>query len=163
MGNWENVGESVEWYTPKYVFDALECQFDMDAAAPEDLSKICVPAKVFITASSLDKDWTGFVWLNPPFGARNSKGEWLDKMYSHGNGIVLVPDRSSCDWWQNAATKCDALLNVKRKIKFIKPDGSSGNSPSTGTTLFAYGSKAMAAILKAEGNGLGIVLKRHYL
>lgn len=158
MGNWEKEGETSEWYTPQYIFDALECEFDLDAAAPYDLSKIKVPAKKFINSDSLTTEWNGFVWLNPPFGKRNSKHEWLDKMHLHGNGIVLVPDRSSADWWQQAALKCDAMLMVNGKIKFVKPDGTTGDSPSTGTTLFGYGPKACEALLNAQKNKLGVVL-----
>lgn len=160
MGNWESQAESNEWYTPAYIFEALECEFDLDAAAPVDLSKVCVPAKSWIHADSLSLNWEGFTWLNPPWGERNSKAKWLEKMYDHGNGIVLVPDRSSTDWWQDAAKKSNAMLMVNGKIKFMKPDGTTGDSPSTGTTLFAYGEKAVNALRQAEKNGLGIVLSK---
>ncbi len=135
----EALGKSDEWYTPKYIFDALECIFDLDAAAPVDRQFCHVPALKFITANSLQKQWSGFVWLNPPFEGRNDKGKWLDKMYAHGNGIVLTPDRSSTDWWQNAAVQCDAFLMVKQKVKFIQANGIVASQPSNGTTLFAYG------------------------
>lgn len=156
MSNWENSGESDEWYTPKYIFDALQCQFDIDVAAPKDITKIHVPAKEFITENSISRIWDGFVWMNPPFGGRNSKGVWLDKMSIHGNGIALTPDRSSAPWWQKAAKECDALLMIEGKIKFIKPDGTTGDSPSTGTTLFAYGKKAVEAIILAQKANLGV-------
>lgn len=160
MAQHESAGKSDEWYTPKYIFDALGCEFDLDAAAPEDTSGLHVPAKHFISSGSLEKEWFGFVWLNPPFGARNSKSAWLDKMYTCGNGIVLVPDRSSAPWWQKAAKKCDSLLMVSKKIKFQRPDGSYGKSPSTGTTFFAYGPKGVEALFRAEKKGLGIALNR---
>lgn len=157
MGHWENDGESNEWYTPKYIFDALGVIFDLDAAAPVDVSRIVVPAVHFISKDSLLVEWSGFTWLNPPFGKRNSKTPWLDKMYDHGNGIVLMPDRSSADWWQMAAKKADCHLQVSGKIAFMKPDGTFGDSPSTGTTLFGYGPQAVAALLNAQKNGLGSV------
>lgn len=31
----EAAGKSDEWYTPKYIFDALNTWFDLDVAAPE--------------------------------------------------------------------------------------------------------------------------------
>ena len=34
MGHWEGVGKSDEWYTPKYIFDALGVIFDLDVARP---------------------------------------------------------------------------------------------------------------------------------
>lgn len=158
MSAWEDIGKSDEWYTPKYVFDALGCEFDLDAAAPVDRTHCHVPAKRFITENSLYCEWNGFVWLNPPFGGRNKKDPWLDKMYTHGNGLVLTPDRTSAPWWQRAVKKCDILLFVGYKIKFGRPDGTTGNQPGTGTTLFAYGPQGIAALLRAENKKLGAVL-----
>jgi hypothetical protein len=157
MGHWENNGESNEWYTPQYVFRALGCRFDLDVACPKDLSRICTPADNFITEDSLSKEWYGFVWMNPPFGGRNSKSVWLDKIFKHGNGIALVPDRTSAPWWQKAAGEACAHMQIAGKIKFIKPDGTTGDSPGNGTTLFAYGDRAVEALREAEKRGLGKV------
>ena len=159
MGNWENNGKSDEYYTPLYLFTALGCRFDLDVAAPKDLSKIFVPADKFITENSLQEEWHGFVWMNPPFGGRNSKSVWLDKICRHGNGIALTPDRSSAPWWQKAAREACAHLQVAKKIKFYTPDGTTADSPSTGTTLFAYGDRAVRALLTAQKNNLGSVFR----
>lgn len=96
--------------------------------------------------------------MNPPFGGRNGISVWLEKMYSHGNGIALTPDRTSTLWWQRAALKSDAVLFVHGKIKFIDNNGNIGKSPSTGTTLFAFGEKGLNALMTAQNNGLGICL-----
>lgn len=155
MSSWESNGKSDEWYTPPYVFDALGAKFDLDVAHP--IIPTAVPAERVITEGSLQKEWSGFVWMNPPFGKRMGLVPWLDRFFKHGNGIALTPDRTSAPWWQDAARKADAVLFVDGKIKFIKPDGTSGNSPGTGTTLFASGKKAVSALLRAERHGLGIV------
>lgn len=160
MAHWENKGNTDEWYTPKYIFDALQVEFHVDVASPEDRTFCHVPAKVFITKNSLYSNWGGFAWMNPPFGGRNALIPWLNKMYQHGNGIALTPDRTSAPWWQDAAKKADAILLVGKKVKFIKPDGSTGNSPGTGTTLFGYGERAVLSLIKAEENGLGILFNR---
>lgn len=160
MGIHESAGKSDEWYTPKYIFDALGCEFNMDVASPRDISKVHTPASVFIHNDSLNREWDGFVWMNPPFGGRNGIVPWLEKLYQHGNGIALTPDRTSCPWWQQYAKKADAHLQVANKIKFLRPDGSTGNQPSTGTTLFAYGQIAVRALLTAEFNGLGLTFFR---
>lgn len=74
MGHWESKSKSSEHYTPKYIFDALNCEFDIDVAAPKNRSRCFVPAKKYITSGSLKKDWgVAFVWMNPPFGGRNQK------------------------------------------------------------------------------------------
>lgn len=160
MAQHESIGKSDEWYTPKYVFDALGCEFDLDVAAPEDRTKICVPAKYFCHANSLESKWFGFVWMNPPFGGRNGLIPWLDKIHKHGNGIALTPDRTSAPWWQDTARKADAHLQVDGKIKFISGDDSNNAQPSNGTTLFAFGDCAVEALFRAQSKGLGVVFQR---
>jgi hypothetical protein len=157
MSAWEpSIGASDEWYTPAYIFDALEVQFDMDVAAPIQGGPH-VPANSWIHQFSLTEQWEGFVWMNPPFGGRNGLVPWLDKFFEHGNGIALTPDRTSAPWWQSAASRADAVLLIGGKVKFIRPDGSHGASPSNGTTLFAAGDKAVEALYRARS--LGIFVK----
>lgn len=154
MGYWDQPGASDEWYTPKYIFDALDCSFDMDAAGPgPDVTK--VPAWSFCPKDSLRMPWNGYVWLNAPFGGRNGLTPWLDKFFAHGNGVALTPDRTSAPWWQDAARKAGAVLFIAGKVKFERPDGSVGKSPSNGTTLFAAGSRGVQALINAESAGLG--------
>jgi hypothetical protein len=43
------------------------------------------------------------------------------------------------------------------KIRFLRPDGSEGVSPSNGTALFAKGDRACAALSRAARAGLGII------
>lgn len=161
MSYWETIGKTNEYYTPKYIFDALDCSFDMDVAAPKDRTHVCVPAKKFITENSLELSWGGYVWMNPPFGGRNGLVPWLEKIYHHGNGIALTPDRTSAGWWQNAAKQADVILFVNGKIKFIKPNGKPGKQPSNGTTLFGYGPLACTHLRRAEQNGLGVLMGKN--
>jgi DNA N-6-adenine-methyltransferase (Dam) len=162
MSFWESIGASDEWYTPAYIFEALGCEFDLDVASP--CIRWHVPAKVWLT----DRDdgllyapfWHGFIWMNPPFGGRNGLVPWLDAFFRHGDGVALTPDRSSAPWWQAAVLKADAFLFVAGKIRFIRPDGSLGQSPSTGTTLFAIGEKGVGALERAARNGLGLLVHR---
>ena len=157
MGQWETSGASDEWYTPAYVFDAMESQFDLDVAAPPQGGPH-VPCSKWISADSLTAEWSGFIWMNPPFGGRNSLSPWLDKFFQHGNGVALVPDRTSAPWFQPAAAKSGAVLFVARKIRFIRPDGSEGASPANGTALMAAGPLGTRALLTAQRNGLGICM-----
>jgi hypothetical protein len=161
MSHWEANGKSDEWYTPKYIFDAMDCTFDMDVAAPQN-GPLHVPCKTWISQDSLTSDWSGFVWMNPPFGGRNGLVPWLDKFAAHGNGVALVPDRTSAPWWQDMADWAELVMFVGKKVKFIKPDGTLGASPSVGTTLLAVGGQGIDALLRAEWNGLGVCFKRKY-
>jgi hypothetical protein len=155
MGHWETIGQSDEWYTPKSVFDALGERFDLDVAAPNH-GRTFVPATSFITENSLNKEWHGFVWMNPPFGTRNALKPWLSKFFAHGDGIALVPDRTSADWFRQAWAQSNLALFTP-KLRFHRPDGTVGKSPSTGTTLFAAGERAERALRRAAAEGLGIL------
>jgi hypothetical protein len=152
------LGASDEWYTPPHVFEAMgDVQFDLDVAHPGWEAPCHVPAWTVMTAESLSRPWYGFVWMNPPFGARNGLAPWLEKFFEHGNGVALVPDRTSAPWWQEFARKADALLFVGKKLRFIRPDGSEGKSPAQGTTLLAAGPRGVEALQNAARNGLGLL------
>lgn len=151
-----NQGASDEWYTPKYIFDALRCGFDLDVAAPAD-GPLHVPALTWFSEGALEKAWFGYVWMNPPFGGRGALKPWLDRFFSHGNGIALTPDRTSADWFQDTWERADLALFMP-KVKFIRPDGSTGNQPSNGTCLWAAGDRGCEALRKAAP-ALGILAK----
>jgi DNA N-6-adenine-methyltransferase (Dam) len=157
MAHWEATGKSNDWYTPAFVFDALGCRFDMDVAAPEGGKGTHVPAKIFLHQGSLEAEWCGFVWMNSPFEGRNGLAPWLDKFFAHGNGIALTPDRTSAPWFQKAWPKADCVVFTP-KIRFLRPDGSEGVSPSNGTTLWAAGDRA-SAVLRRAAPALGILGK----
>lgn len=162
MSIWEpNLGASDEWYTPRYVFDALGEWFDMDVAAPVSGGPH-VPTNHWITPErdGLKEIWNGFVWMNPPFGGRNGLVPWLDKFFAHGNGIALTPDRTSVAWWQDANRRANATLFIAGKVKFIRADGTIGDRPSNGVTLFAAGQRAVDALMRAERAGLGATMRR---
>jgi hypothetical protein len=147
------------YYTPTYIFNALGCEFDLDPASP-GLEQAFVPAKNCFTETDdgLIQDWTGFVWLNPPYG-RSVMTKWIDKFISHGNGILLVPDRTSASWWHKAHQNCSSFMQLRKRIPFIVPAHMPqpkypGPNP-LGTTLFAMGSRGDLALQTAWGNGLG--------
>ena len=158
MSHWETPGQSDEWYTPKYVFDALGCSFDLDVASPEDAALTQVPASEWLFHDSLNEPWFGFVWMNPPFGGRNSLEPWLAKFFDHGNGIALTPDRTSAPWFQSAWQRAD-LVMFTRKIRFLRHDGSEGKSPSNGTALWGVGASGEHALSRAAEVGLGIIAR----
>lgn len=154
MSYWETSGHSDDWYTPKYIFDALGCKFDLDVAGP--ILGGFVPCDRRICFGSLDLPWSGFVWMNPPFGGRNGLAPWLARFFNHADGIALTPDRTSAPWFREAWPCADLVLFLP-KVRFLKPDGSEGKSPSNGTTLWASGARGVAALRRAERAGLGIL------
>jgi hypothetical protein len=148
----QSVGATDEWYTPPQIFDALGIAFDLDVAHPGDGYAEWVPATRRLTRSDngLLTRWSGLVWMNPPFGARNGLSPWLAKFADHGNGIALVPDRTSAPWWQQFARRVDLILFASPKIKFIGRDGKPGKAPAQGTCLMAIGKEAARHLASAE-------------
>ncbi len=149
------VGATDEWYTPPHVFVKMAAYFDVDVSSPGGRFTPWIPASDFITHDSLSRQWHGLVWMNPPFGGRNGLVPWLEKFFEHGNGVALVPDRTSAPWWQSFAPRADLALFVAPKLKFIGRDGLPGQSPAQGTTLLALGARGRQALHRAAANGLG--------
>ena len=144
MAEFENcIGESDEWYTPPSVFDALGCEFDLDPCSP--CAAHWVPARKVFTKSDdgLGRPWSGFVFMNPPFGGRNGHVPWLLKFLDHGNGIAIIRAYTSSGWFHDHVDLFDALCFPRGKTQFIRPDGSVGKSPGHGIVLIAAGSRAV--------------------
>jgi hypothetical protein len=156
-----SVGASSEWYTPKYVFDALGLTFDLDPASP-GAGLGFVPARRIYTKvqDGLRQPWEGLVWLNPPFGARRSQVAWLQKFFLHNNGIALCAARTSADWFHEVVFPCaELLLFPDGKTKFYRPDGTIGAEPGTGVVLIGAGETACVA-LRRSGLGHCVVVDR---
>ena len=154
MSRWDTPGASDEWYTPAYIFDALGYRFDLDVAHPPTGTS-CPHADNLFAGGSLESRWFGFIWMNPPFGGRNGLGPWLKKFFDHGDGVALTPDRTSAPWFRAAWDRTDLVLFMP-KVRFIRPDGTLGKSPSNGTTLWAVGERGVDALRRAHEQGLGI-------
>lgn len=153
-------GRSDEHYTPPDLFAALGVRFDLDPASPGLGSPDCVvPCDRAFTKEDdgLAQEWSGFVWLNPPFGARNGVVPWLDKFFAHGNGIVLVNAFTSSGWFQEYAAKANAMLLPKGKTKFVQPGGVVAKSPPFGVALLSAGGKGTGALFNAAASGYGLM------
>ena len=153
------VGATDEWYTPPHVFGALGCSFDVDVASPGKDVTPWIPAVQFIQSGSLSVPWSGFVWMNPPFGPRNGISPWLQKFFDHGDGIALTPDRTSAPWWQAFAPRAELTLFVAPKLKFIDASGKPGASPAQGTCLMSIGKRGAEALYRARSAGIGVLKK----
>ena len=140
--------ETREWYTPPYIFKALNLDFDMDVASPgKDIVPWIPAAKHLTTAENgLLTAWCGRIWLNPPYDSNISS--WLSKFISYnGEGIMLIFSRTDTLWFHKYAIKADALLFCKGRISFIRGDKTSKvSSPGNGSLLLAKGEKCVDAL-----------------
>lgn len=128
-----------EWYTPKWIVDALG-SFDLDPCAPEN--RLWNTAKRHITPSEdgLKTEWGGVrVWLNPPY-SRPLIERFMEKMVRNNNGIALLFNRCDSKMFQDLIfPNASAIMFVKGRIKFYRPDGTQGDSPWCGSVLIAFG------------------------
>ncbi|WP_234189730.1 MULTISPECIES: hypothetical protein [Shinella] len=155
MAYWDTPGKSDEWYTPRHVFDALGCAFDLDVAHPKD-TETFVPARRSDHRQQPVRTLVRLRLDEPAVRGRNGLDPWLDRFFEHGCGIALVPDRTSAPWFREAWAKADLVLFTP-KLRFHRPDGSVGKSPSNGTALLGVGERAQAAPTRAAARGLGIL------
>ena len=144
----------VEWYTPRYIFDALGITFDLDPCSACAPAYDSVPAhtKYTLPTDGLAEPWHGTVWVNPPYGKHT--GTWVKKLADHGDGIALVFARPDTAWFQQAYRTADVVCFVERRIKFVNGfTGKADGTPGAGSALIGYGTKAYNAIVQS---GLGI-------
>lgn len=146
--------KSVEWYTPQWIFDCLDIDFDLDPSSPHD-DETAVPARVKYTIydDGLMKPWFGRVWLNPPFGP--DTGFWIRRMIDHGNGLALVFSRTDSPWCQMAMQAASAILFVAGRIDFIpgKENRHKKGRAGAGTVIFAFGEECAIALERMGGYG----------
>lgn len=131
--------KTVEWYTPPSIFKILDVGFTMDPCHPGRDVVDWIPATFIYTKTDdgLSKPWLGKVWLNPPYGRELT--HWLAKMDFHRNGIALVFARTDTAWFHDYVAQADAVLFLKKRVRFVDAQGNQGDSPNCGSMLVAWG------------------------
>lgn len=145
---------TVEWYTPPEIIRALGV-FDLDPATSPEAMRINRSAKKFYTKedNGLVSGWFGRVWLNPPYQNPDIR-LFMQKMTDHGNGIALVFNRCDSSWFQNHVLgRADSILFLRERINFIRPNGTRGDRPGSGSVLIAYGQHNTEMLAKSGLKG----------
>ncbi len=140
---------SDDYYTPKWLFDMLNVEFDIDVAAPVQ-GIPWLPAKRWFSQADdgLAQDWAGqFVWMNPPF---SKSTPWAHKFLDNGNGIALMVV-SRARWFATMWEQADAICSTPWDLAFKRSDGSQ-KTISFQTFLFAKGPKGVEALHNANIN-----------
>jgi phage N-6-adenine-methyltransferase len=113
-----------DWWTPPYIFVALDLTFDIDVAAPPGgVPYIPATRHYSINDDGLTQPWAGRIWCNPPY---SQPAPWLHRMAEHRNGIAMLPADTSTDWWHQWATTADEWCFLRRRVRFVKTDTSVG-------------------------------------
>lgn len=151
---------TVEWYTPPEIISSLGL-FDLDPATSLEAVQINHSADRFYTKedNGLIQKWDGRVWLNPPYTTQLIAA-FMKKLAEHGNGVALVYNRFDSAWFQNYVLDvADSLFFFRKRIYFLRPDGSVGDRPGAGSCLIAYGDNNTKAIEESGLNGRLVLLK----
>lgn len=146
-----------EWLTPPEIIRALG-PFDLDPCSPINRPWDTAKHHMTILDDGLKRDWTGRVWLNPPYG--KEAAAWLNKLGEHGNGIALIFARTETEmFFDHVWNKAQALLFFKGRLYFHHVTGerarANAGAPSV---LIAYGSDNVKSLEKVKDWGRLIYL-----
>ena len=140
------IATSDDYYTPKWVFDALGERFDLDVCAPPGGGPF-VPTDCYYTQEDdgLASEWSGFVWMNPPY---SKPLPWVIKFLEHGNGIALVPT-SNAKWLKLLWDGASGWLALP-SMKFYTPNGLAKGTIPTQCWLVSAGDRGLAALERTQ-------------
>ena len=141
-----NLEHKDEHYTPKWVFDELGCEFDLDVAAT--LTNLDhVPTINKYTENSIEKPWEGFIWMNPPY---SNASIWIDKFIDHGNGLALL-HCSRSKWFSKIWSSADSVVAMPYNLAFDRPDGTK-KQIAFQTFMFGFGKLAIQSLAQVPWN-----------
>lgn len=155
-----NSGDN-EWYTPaEYIMAARQWmgEIELDPAS-SDIANKAIRAKRYFTAQDdgLERDWSGRVWMNPPY-AGDLIGQFVDKLCEHVDNedvpqaTVLVNNATDTAWFHELAARATAICFPSGRVGFENADGRQAK-PLQGQALLCIGGnrRDAASIFKQFG------------
>jgi ParB family chromosome partitioning protein len=156
-----NSGDN-EWYTPADIIDAARAvmgSIDLDPASNDMANKVVRATKYYTAETNgLNKEWTGNVWLNPPY-AGELIGLFCDKLVESNitQAIMLVNNATETNWFNTLIHKASAIVFPKGRVKFYMPDGKTG-APLQGQAIIYFGDNPTKFLLVFKQFGWGACL-----
>lgn len=139
------------WLTPRSILAPLG-HFDLDpCAAPEPRPWPTATRHIALPDDGLAMEWSGRVWLNPPYGRET--GRWLARLAQHRDGgLALVFARTdTADFQRHVLKAASAVLFLAGRIRFREADGSPAPFPSGAPSCLVAYTVADAAVLERCG------------
>lgn len=154
--------QSHVWLTPPFVLKALG-EFDLDPCAGPH-PRPWPTAKTHWTHEdgSLLRPWFGRVWLNPPYGPKQSIGPWMQRMAEHNHGTALIFARTETETFFEAVwEKASALFFFRGRLHFHRHNGAlGGGNAGAPSVLVAYGDSDADQLKRCGLDGRFIGLTR---
>ena len=137
-----------EWYTPpRYIEAARQAMgsIDLDPCSSE-VAQANVRATEYFTIEDdgLDYEWSGNVWMNPPYG-KDLIGMFCDELvaaFDSGNvtqACVLVNNATETAWFQSLLECASATCLPSGRIKFLDVTGEPAKTPLQGQAVIYFG------------------------
>lgn len=160
MGSHQSArAETTTWLTPPHLLEALG-PFDLDpCAAPSPRPWPTARRHIELPEDGLASDWSGHVWLNPPYSFEAWK--WLARLADHGDGIALIFARTeTAGFIAQVWNRATAVLFLHGRLHFHYPDGTrasaNGGAPSC---LVAYGERGASKLASTDLAGTFVPLR----
>jgi hypothetical protein len=152
-------GKTDDWLTPPEVVAALG-HFDLDPACPPSMPWPTADRMLTPADDGFNSDWSGRVWLNPPYGPET--GRWLWRLADHGDGVALVFARTeTADFFRCVWDRADAVLFLKGRLHFHDRNGVRAKFNSGApSVLVAYGDRNCDSLDRCGLAGKFIRLRR---
>lgn len=142
------IGKSQVHLTPRSILDPLG-PFDLDPCASDPRPWDCARLNYTEADDGLSRPWEGRVWCNPPFD-RRGVGAWMKRMGEHGHGIALLHARTDTEWFQHLWDGASAILFLRGRFNFLKPDGTPQTINKEGSKYFGKPSNSGAPVVLAS-------------
>jgi phage N-6-adenine-methyltransferase len=136
-----------EWYTPeRYITAAREVMGSIDLdPATATLANETIGADAIFTKEDdgLSREWSGNVWLNPPY-AQPWIADFMQKLVdevqagSATQAIALTHNYTDTKWFQGAAAAAQAICFTRGRIGFLSPSGEKA-AATQGQAFFYFG------------------------
>jgi len=151
-------GRSDTWLTPPEILAALG-PFDLDPCCPAVMPWPTAARMLTPVQNGLAVEWSGMVWLNPPYGP--DVWAWLGRLADHGNGIALIFARTETNGFHRWVWgRADALLFLEGRLHFHHADGKRAAANAGGpSVLVGYGREACARLTRCGLPGKFVALR----
>lgn len=158
-----NSGQN-EWYTPANIIEAARRvmgEITLDPASSAIANRV-VGATYFYTNEDdgLAQDWTGCVWLNPPY-SQPEIGQFADKVHQELRAVeqicILVNNATETAWFQRLLEVADSVCFLSSRVKFLDTNLKPTGAPLQGQAVLYAGPNTDAFC--AEFSRLGAILE----